>query len=73
MSQLTEVSSAKCFEGVQKVFSHMSDETQCKMTFSIYIPPKASEKNKVPVIYWLSGKYYLPARIDLRPRLMTFH
>ena len=32
-----------------------SSETQCTMTFGIFLPPQA-EDGKVPVIYWLSGK-----------------
>jgi len=53
-SQLTQVSCNKIFGGQQKVYSHESNETQCKMTFGIYLPPQA-ESEKVPVIYWLSG------------------
>ena len=31
-----------------------SDELKCAMRFGIYLPPQ-SEKEKVPVLYWLSG------------------
>lgn len=56
MSVLTEVSSAKCFGGLQKVFSHVSKELGCKMNFAIYEPPKAETTDvKLPVMYWLSG------------------
>ncbi|XP_038658574.1 S-formylglutathione hydrolase isoform X1 [Scyliorhinus canicula] len=51
---LTQVSSAKCFEGYQKVYEHESSELKCKMRFGIYLPPKA-ERVKCPVLYWLSG------------------
>lgn len=54
MSAVTEVSSAKCYGGDQKVFRHFSKELKCEMNFSIFIPPQASEK-KCPVLYWLSG------------------
>ncbi|XP_054152884.1 S-formylglutathione hydrolase-like [Oppia nitens] len=49
------VSSSKCFGGKQEVYSHESEEVKCKMTFSVYIPPKALDGQKVPVLYWLSG------------------
>ncbi|XP_048458492.1 S-formylglutathione hydrolase [Rhincodon typus] len=51
---LTQISSAKCFEGYQKVYEHDSLELKCKMRFGIYLPPKA-ERVKCPVLYWLSG------------------
>jgi len=51
---LEQVSSAKCFGGFQKVFKHKSSELKCDMNFAVYIPPQA-EKEKVPVLYWLSG------------------
>ncbi|KAK2187641.1 hypothetical protein NP493_159g03026 [Ridgeia piscesae] len=53
-AELTEVTATKCFEGWQKIFSHKSDELKCAMRFGIYLPPQ-SEKEKVPVLYWLSG------------------
>ncbi|CAG0916086.1 unnamed protein product [Notodromas monacha] len=56
---LNEESSAKCFGGLQKVFSHDSVETKCRMRFSVYLPPKVFEENfqdgKLPVVYYLSG------------------
>lgn len=54
MSSVTELSSSKCFGGYQKVLSHESNELKCKMKFAVYIPPQAA-KEKVPVLYWLSG------------------
>ncbi|XP_066251180.1 S-formylglutathione hydrolase [Euwallacea similis] len=51
---LTEVSTNKSFGGWQKVFSHDSKELGCTMKFGVYLPPQA-EKEKLPVIYWLSG------------------
>ena len=54
---LKQVSSSKCFGGLQKVFEHDSVELKCKMKFAVYLPPKA-ETGKCPVLYWLSGKCY---------------
>uniref|UniRef100_A0A8D1EJB1 S-formylglutathione hydrolase n=1 Tax=Sus scrofa TaxID=9823 RepID=A0A8D1EJB1_PIG len=54
---LKQISSNKCFGGLQKVFEHDSVELKCKMKFAIYLPPKA-ETGKCPALYWLSGKCY---------------
>ncbi|WP_425439692.1 S-formylglutathione hydrolase [Pseudocolwellia agarivorans] len=54
-STLTKVSEAKIFEGKQQQFTHQSSTTNCVMQFAIYLPPQASETDKVPVLYWLSG------------------
>ncbi|XP_041067853.1 S-formylglutathione hydrolase isoform X1 [Carcharodon carcharias] len=51
---LTQISSAKCFEGYQKVYEHESSELKCKMRFGIYLPPKTQHVN-CPALYWLSG------------------
>ncbi|TKB51497.1 S-formylglutathione hydrolase [Ferrimonas sediminicola] len=45
----------KSFGGWHKRYRHRSDVLNCTMTFSIYLPPQASEANPVPVLYWLSG------------------
>lgn len=50
---LKEISSNKCFNGVQKVFSHFSQELSCDMNFAIYLPAKS--ESKCPVLYYLSG------------------
>lgn len=56
MEGLELVSSNKVFGGFQKVYSHQSSELQCKMNFSIYLPPQAEGGDvKLPVIYFLSG------------------
>ncbi|MBA2651686.1 MAG: S-formylglutathione hydrolase [Tatlockia sp.] len=44
----------RCFGGTQFVYSHSSLQTHCKMRFALFLPPKAA-KQKVPVVYWLSG------------------
>lgn len=53
-AKMEQVSSAKSFGGVTKVYSHNSDELKCSMKFAVFIPPQA-ELGKVPVLYWLSG------------------
>jgi len=52
---IENISSNKAFEGWQKQYSHHSNVLNCKMRFAIYLPPQATSKNKVPVMYWLSG------------------
>lgn len=54
-TNLTQISNVKMFEGKQQQFTHESTSTNCTMQFAIYLPPQASENNKVPVLYWLSG------------------
>ncbi|MCL9683161.1 S-formylglutathione hydrolase [Legionella maioricensis] len=44
----------QCFDGIQSVYTHWSEETQSDMRFAIYLPP-AAEQKIVPVLYWLSG------------------
>jgi S-formylglutathione hydrolase len=55
MTQLTEISAVKCFEGAQKRFQHDSAVLNCTMQFSVYIPPQAQHNKPLPVLYWLSG------------------
>ncbi|TDH73513.1 hypothetical protein CCR75_006124 [Bremia lactucae] len=45
----------KSFGGVIKQYSHDSTVTKCAMKFSIFLPPNASESNKVPVLFYLPG------------------
>lgn len=45
----------KSFGGWHKQYSHHSSTLNCKMRFAIYLPPQASNGEKVPVLYWLSG------------------
>lgn len=49
-----EISSAKAFDGWQKVISHSSVECACEMTFAIFLPPQAAV-GPVPVLWYLSG------------------
>jgi len=45
----------KSFGGWHKQYNHHSKTLNCDMRFAIYLPPQASNGNKVPVLYWLSG------------------
>nr|XP_034366562.1 S-formylglutathione hydrolase-like [Arvicanthis niloticus] len=49
---LKQISSNRCFGGLQKVFEHSSVELKCKMKFAVYLPPQA-ESGKC--LYWLAG------------------
>lgn len=45
----------KSFGGLNKRYNHRSTTLNCNMQFTIYLPPQASNEQKVPVLYWLSG------------------
>lgn len=45
----------KTFGGWHKQYSHQARTVNCTMRFAIYLPPQASNNNRVPVLYWLSG------------------
>jgi len=49
------VSSAKCYDGFQKVFRHFSKELNCSMNFSVYEPTLPSPEGKLNVLFYLSG------------------
>lgn len=51
---MKKLSENKSFGGQLQRWQHSSVETQCDMTFGIFLPPQA-EKEAVPVLYWLSG------------------
>ncbi len=51
---ITTQSQQKSFAGIQGVYSHFAETTQCEMTFSVYTPPQAKDK-PCPVLYFLSG------------------
>ena len=44
-----------CFGGRQEVWAHASAVLDCRMEFSIYLPPQAADGAKLPVLYYLSG------------------
>jgi len=52
---IEELSANRSFEGWNKQYRHTSSSLNCDMRFAIYLPPQASNSNKVPVLYWLSG------------------
>lgn len=51
MRQLERI---KEFGGWLNRYQHDSNSCNCKMTFSVYLPP-AAEWESVPAVYWLSG------------------
>ncbi|MFT2090536.1 S-formylglutathione hydrolase [Paraglaciecola sp. 2405UD69-4] len=55
ITELAELSANKCFGGTQKQFSHRSKVLNCEMKFSVFIPPRLTPDQKMPVLYWLSG------------------
>ena len=55
MMSIENVSANKSFGGWHKQYKHTSQSLDCEMQFAIYLPPQASDANKVPVVYWLSG------------------
>jgi len=52
---IENVSVNKSFGGWHKQYSHHANTLNCNMRFAIYLPPQASDGEKVPVLYWLSG------------------
>ena len=52
---ITCISTNKVFGGSHEQYSHQSSTVNCSMRFAIFLPPKASDIHKVPVLYWLSG------------------
>ena len=48
------ISQNTAFGGMQGVFAHDSDVTNCEMTFAVYVPPKAMQE-PCPVLWYLSG------------------
>ena len=49
------VSTARSFGGTQGVYRHASLATGTDMTFSVYLPPQASDGGRLPVVWYLSG------------------
>lgn len=52
---IEKISCYKSFGGWQKQYNHVSTSLNCRMRFSIYLPPEVSSDQRVPVLYWLSG------------------
>lgn len=57
MAQLKEVSKSKHFGGEVIKYEHQSKELGCAMKFNAFLPPQALAGNKVPVLWFLSGRY----------------
>ena len=51
---MEQIESVKEFGGYLNRYQHDSPSCNCRMTFSVYLPP-AAETDKVPAVYWLSG------------------
>jgi len=43
------------FGGRLQQYKHYSSSLNCDMRFAIYLPPERSDREKFPVLYWLSG------------------
>jgi S-formylglutathione hydrolase len=54
MPALEKTSDQRLFGGHQLRFEHDSKTLQCRMQFSVYLPPQAAQQS-VPALYWLSG------------------
>lgn len=52
---LQQMSENKVAGGCHKQYQHDAKTVNCTMQFAIFLPPNASESNRVPVLYWLSG------------------
>jgi len=48
------LSEDKSFGGVQGVYCHAARQTNCEMTFAVYMPPQARTV-QVPILWYLSG------------------
>lgn len=51
---MEHIESIKEFGGWLNRYRHRSSACDCDMTFSVYLPPTATQE-KVPAVYWLSG------------------
>ncbi|MBE9560797.1 MAG: S-formylglutathione hydrolase [Proteobacteria bacterium] len=51
---MKQIESIKESGGYLNRYEHESSSCHCKMTFSVYLPPRATT-GKVPALYWLSG------------------
>lgn len=52
--QVELIQNIRSFNGEQRKYQHYSESLQCQMTFSLYLPSSAAEK-ELPLIWWLSG------------------
>jgi len=54
MKHITTKSEQKSFNGIQGVYTHQSESTQCEMEFSVYVPENVKEE-KLACLFYLSG------------------
>lgn len=54
MQALEKISDQRLFGGRQMRFAHDSKVLNCRMQFSVYLPPQTAQHD-VPALYWLSG------------------
>ncbi|MBT4888248.1 MAG: S-formylglutathione hydrolase [Rhodospirillales bacterium] len=50
----TTLSEATCFGGTQGIYAHQSQQLDCEMKYSVFVPEAASSEPR-PVVFWLSG------------------
>ncbi|PIT07768.1 S-formylglutathione hydrolase [Snodgrassella alvi] len=55
MADITLLATHKLFNGEQRRYQHYSRYNQCNMTFSVYLPSRALQGYRLPVLYCLSG------------------
>lgn len=53
--KIQNTSQSKVFGGWHKQYTHASSTLNCHMRFAIFLPPNATDSQRVPVLYWLSG------------------
>ena len=51
---LTTKSETLCFGGIQGIYAHQSQQLDCTMQFSVFVPEQARIEPR-PVVFWLSG------------------
>ncbi|PPR59273.1 MAG: S-formylglutathione hydrolase [Alphaproteobacteria bacterium MarineAlpha4_Bin2] len=51
---MEKLTAEKSFDGIQGVYRHAANQTNCDMTFAVYMPPQA-DAAAVPVLWYLSG------------------
>ena len=51
---MERISENACFGGVQGVYKHHSQATNCEMTFGLFLPAEA-KSDEVPLLWYLSG------------------
>lgn len=51
---LSLISEHRCFDGLQRFYTHESRECATQMRFSVFLPPQ-SRSGAVPVLYYLAG------------------